>query len=114
MASMFTFLSVFWWALQRRREREAYYRYELARQLAARAAPETEQNAFLEWLRKQDEIEERRRRNGLMLGALVLIATGLGFLIAVDLRKDEAIMGWVPLFIGAAMLLHLGLTGRDE
>ncbi len=113
MASMFTFLSVFWWALQRRREREAYYRYELARQLASRSEG-ADQHVFLEWLREQDAIEERKRREGLKIGGLVLIATGLGFLAAVDLRKDESIMGWVPLFIGIAMFLYLATSKRTK
>lgn len=113
MASMFTFLSVFWWALQRRREREAYYRYELARQLASRSEG-ADQHVFLEWLREQDAIDERKRREGLKIGALVLIATGLGFLAAVDLRKDESIMGWVPLFIGIAMFVYLATSKRTK
>jgi hypothetical protein len=111
MASMFTFLSVFWWALQRRREREAYYRFELARQLAARAE-EGAQAGFLEWLREQDAIEERKRREGLKLGAAVLIATGLGFLLAVGPGGEESIMAFVPFFIGIAMVLHLVTTRR--
>lgn len=111
MASMFTFLSVFWWALQRRREREAYYRYELARQLAARSEV-SDPHGFLEWLREQDKSEDHKRREGLTLGAMVLIATGLGFIVAVGPRGDESIMAWVPLFIGLAMFLYLSMTGR--
>jgi len=110
MASMFTFLSVFWWALQRRREREAYYRYELARHLIERAQG-TDQAQFLAWLKEQDRLEDRRRRQGLLLGALVLIATGLGVIVGMeDLAREESIMGYIPLFIGLAMLLYLGTT----
>ena len=109
MASMFTFLSVFWWALQRRREREAYYRYELARQLASRSEG-NDRALFLAWLREQDALDERRRRDGLSITAFVLVGTGVGFLMAVDIHEEDSIMGWVPLFIGVAIFLYLAAS----
>lgn len=110
LSSMFAFLSIFWWALQRRREREAYYRYELARQLLDRVE-KTSQHEYLDWLKEQDEIENRRRWQGLLLGAVVLIATGAGFMLALRrLSGDESVMGWVPLLIGIAMLVYLWIT----
>ena len=111
MASMFAFLSVFWWALQRRREREAYYRYELARELASRADA-NDQSRFLLWLREQDAIEERRRREGFLISALILLATGLGALVGVDFDGEESIMGWICLFVGIAMLIFLAISRR--
>ena len=108
-ASTFTFLSVFWWALQRRREREALYRHETARRLIERGEAEI----ALSWLREDEAAAEDRRRMGLRLSALVAIATGIGVLVGLpDLQDEEAILGWVPLLIGVALLIHLLFTRR--
>ena len=50
IASTFTFLSVFWWALQRRRERESQLRYDLARRMME-VDDAAERAAGLAWLR---------------------------------------------------------------
>ncbi len=110
MSSMFAFLSVFWWALQRRREREAYYRYELARQLLEHA-DEPDQFEFLSWLKAQEALEKERRRQGLLLGALVTLASGVGILIMFWHESgDESRIGWLPVLIGASMLAYLAVT----
>ena len=110
LLSVFAFLSIFFWALQRRREREAYYRYELARHLLERA-DETDQQQFLEWLREQDAIEGRRRWEGLLLGGLVLVATGIGLLIMLhEETGEEGAVGWLPIVIGLSLLIFLGVT----
>ena len=114
MTSMFAFLSIFWWALQRRREREAYYRYELARQLLERTEG-TQNHEFLDWLKEEETLELRRRRDGFQLGGLVLIATGAGFLMVFHGKSsEESMIGWLPLFIGISMLVHLVLTHRRK
>ncbi|MDX1500910.1 MAG: hypothetical protein R3325_01015 [Thermoanaerobaculia bacterium] len=110
MPSMFAFLSVFWWALQRRREREAYYRYELARQLFEQI-DDGNHHDYLDWLKEREAIEGRRRRQGMLLSALVVIASGAGFLIMFHGETGEkATIGWLPVIIGAAMLIFLALT----
>ena len=88
MASMFTFLSVFWWALQRRRERESQLRFEIARRLLDAEKPETDRSA-LAWLQEQEAAEQQRRRQGLALGGLVLIAAGVGALIALGHLQEH-------------------------
>ncbi|HKV12816.1 MAG TPA: hypothetical protein VJ725_32025 [Thermoanaerobaculia bacterium] len=109
LASTFTFLSVFWWALQRRREREALYRHETARRLIERGETES----ALSWLRENEAEAEGRRRGGLGLTALLSMATGIGILLGMhDLRGEVAIHGWVPLLAGAALLVHLFFTRR--
>jgi Flp pilus assembly protein TadB len=112
MASMFTFLSVFWWALQRRRERESQMRHDLARRLLERETAEGVA-AALTWLQEQEAAEQRRRRDGLGLAALITLAIGAGVLIGLgQLRGDDTILAWVSLLIGVALLLHLLLTRR--
>ena len=112
MASMFTFLSVFWWALQRRRERESQLRYDLARRLLERDAVD-ERGQALDWLRDQEGAEQRRRREGTALAAMIAIAVGAGALIAMrELSGEDTIPAWVSLLVGVALLLHLALTRR--
>jgi hypothetical protein len=112
MASMFAFLSVFWWALQRRRERESQLRYDHVRRLLERDGPE-ERRAALAWLEEQESAELIRRRQGLALTSLVLVAIGLGAFIALQqLHGDDTIPAWWSLLIGLALQLHLLLTRR--
>ena len=110
IASTFTFLSVFWWALQRRRERESQLRYDLARRMME-VDDAAERAAGLAWLRDQEAAEQTRRRQGLGLTALVTMAAGAGSMIALrQTRGDDLVVSWMCLLIGVAILLHLGLT----
>ena len=107
IASTFAFLAVFWWALQRRREREAFYRYELTRRLLERS--ETKDEAIISWLRETEENDARRRRDGLLLTAWALLGIGGGALVAMHrkLFHDDAIGPWT--FVGAAVALFVYL-----
>lgn len=112
MASTFTFLSVFWWALQRRRERESQLRYDLARRMMDAESGE-ERAAALAWLSQQEAAEQARRRQGLGLTALVTLAVGAGSMIALrQVQGEDLILSWASLLIGAAILLHLLITRR--
>lgn len=112
IASTFGFLSVFWWALQRRREREAYYRYETLRRLMERSdvAPDT----IGTLIRDSEEMENRRRRDGLLLAAFTFSGVGIGILVALHREPfaSEAIPGWGSLATGIAMFLHLLFTRK--
>jgi hypothetical protein len=112
MASTFTFLSVFWWALQRRRERESQLRYDLARRMMDAESGE-ERAAALGWLSQQEAAEQARRRQGLGLTALVTLAVGAGSMIALrQVQGEDTVLSWASLLIGAAILLHLLITRR--
>lgn len=107
--SVFAFLSIYFWALQKRREREAYYRYELARQLIERME-QPDASRFLDWLKEEERIEDRRRRQGVLLGGLVLLSTGIGLLTMLgDEPSEWAGFGWIPLAIGLAMFVYLAI-----
>jgi Flp pilus assembly protein TadB len=112
IASTFTFLSVFWWALQRRRERESQMRHDLARRLLERE-PADGAAAALAWLQEQESAEQRRRRDGLGLAALITLAAGGGALIGLgEVTGDDTIPAWMSLLVGVALLLHLFLTRK--
>ncbi len=110
IASTFGFLSVFWWALQRRREREAYYRYESLRRLMERS--DVTSDTIGTMMRDADELENRRRRDGLLLAAFTFAGVGAGILVAVHRHpfSDESIPGWGSLGTGIAMFLYLLFT----
>jgi hypothetical protein len=113
IASTFAFLSVFWWALQRRRERESQLRYDLASRLLDADTPEERASGLL-WLQQQEAGDQRRRRQGLALGGLVAVAAGLGALIAIGRISggDAVVASWMSLLIGVAILLHVAVTRR--
>jgi hypothetical protein len=110
IASTFAFLSVFWWSLQRRREREAFYRYELTRRLIEQ--PETKEGALVEWLRETEQSDARRRRDSLLLTAFALAGSGGGALVAMQrkLFHDDAIGPWTCVGAGIALFVYLLLT----
>ena len=110
MASTFTFLSIFWWALQRRREREAYYRYTLARQmLEQKTVPDT---TVLDWVREMETAEQKRRRDGTLLGALVTFLAGGASLIPFALEREESIPSFLCVGVGLALFVYLIITRR--
>jgi peptidoglycan/LPS O-acetylase OafA/YrhL len=115
--AVFSFLSVSTWASQRRREREAYYQSLTFRKIAQSQGAGG--NSALEFLREEERIGARRRREGHKLGGLVTIAVGIGlmiFLAAVDRgdREPAYLLGVIPLLIGGALLVYAYLLGPKE
>jgi hypothetical protein len=104
--------SVIWWATQRRKERESYYRYELSRLMLEKYEDDREQ--VFAWLRWQEANDSARRRDTLRALAWVLVLGGVGVLAGIDFRHiDEALFGYVPLGVGLGVFTYL-LTSRPS
>jgi hypothetical protein len=105
--------SVIWWATQRRREREAYYRYELSRLMLERYGDDQER--FLGWLREQEAGEVERRRHGIRMALWVLLCGGVAALAGLGFTpRDESLFGWIPIGIAAGLAIYLRSTERAK
>ncbi len=104
----FTFLAVHSWSDSRRREREAFYRAETIRKVA-----DSQGGALnaLEFLREQDLLDQRKRREGLKLSGLVITAVGVGLMIFLHAlaHGSEYLLGLIPIAVGAAFLIYVYL-----
>ena len=65
--------------------------------------------AVLEFLRQQDVIDQRKRREGLTLGGLVTAAVGLGLMIFLhaEANGSEYLLGSIPFIVGVALLSYV-------
>lgn len=105
----FSFLCVAIWARHRRREREMYYRHELLKQMVARG---DDAERVMALLRENGEAKKWNTREGARLSGLVLLAIGVGLMIALQwVAPDVWGVGAIPASIGAALLVY-GLTMR--
>jgi hypothetical protein len=102
--ALFTFLAVATHAEERRKEREAYYRYEFQKKmLEAGTTPEQIGALFA----AQDAQQFVRERESKKLGGLVTMGIGFGILLGLQFVGDRVWMvGWIPIAIGAAITLY--------
>jgi hypothetical protein len=112
----FSFIAVVVWSQERRREREAYYRSETLKKIAEAGAGGT---SAVEFLREEQSIAARRRKEGLKLAGLITSAVGLALMVfigAVERRSSEPsyLVGIIPLFIGAALLAYVYVMAAKE
>lgn len=104
--SLFSFVGVAAWANARRREREAYYKSEVLKKITETQGAGT--SSALELFREQEKSDDRRRRENIKLGGLIMAAAGVGvmiFLRPLD-REPAYLCGLIPLFIGIALLVY--------
>ena len=104
--ALFTFLAIASWAVQRRREREAYYRHEVELKLAERGELSAE---ALDRMRFEDDLGRwRRRTESLKLAGMVTLAIGVGMIAAMQMINDPQprLVGMIPLLIGSALLIY--------
>lgn len=113
LLAVFSFLAIVSWSDARRREREAYYKSDMVKKVAESQG--TGANAAIEFLREQEQIGNRRRRDGLRLGGLITAVVGIGLMILLGaLAQDKSLgipqgtylAGLIPLFVGLVLLVH--------
>ncbi|HXZ20384.1 MAG TPA: hypothetical protein VEG63_10570 [Candidatus Acidoferrales bacterium] len=107
--AVFSFVAVSVWSWERRREREAYYKSETLKKFAESQGQGA--GSALEFLREQERIASRRRREGHKLGGMITAAVGIGmmiFLAGVGRNDPEPayLVGLIPLLIGVVLLLY--------
>src|SRR5262245_624879 len=105
VVALFSFISIAAWAGTRHQERKDFYRGELLKKLA-----ESGQSAVLEYLREEEQQDERRRaeqrgreREGYRLAGLILLAVGTTMAIAMYFVVREPpvyLFGMIPASIG--------------
>ena len=104
--ALFSFLAVWKWSDNRRRERDAYYKNETIRKVMEMpgATPATVQ----EFVREQQASLDRRRREGLKLGGIITAAAGIGIVVFLIGKPGPQIysVGAIPVLIGAALLAY--------
>lgn len=105
VVAIFSCITVMSWLEKRKREREAYYRSETLRKVAE--MPGGSPAAVMDCMREQERETASRRREGLRLGGITLVAAGIGLMILLkSLDGAPFLTGTIPLLIGAAILLY--------
>lgn len=104
--ALFAFLAVAAWAAERRRERQAYYQYEFRKRLVeAGKLDAADVKSMVEF---EHDADMARRKQGILAGGLIVAGVGVGLLLGLRFIDDESIwmVGYIPLGIGAGMLLY--------
>jgi hypothetical protein len=117
LTGLFSFMSVFVWALQRRREREAYYRSETLRRFS-----ETGGNArqvLLEALQEDERHAGSRRLEACKLAGVITLAVGIAMMIFIKAVTAQSIepsylVGLIPVSVGLSLLLYVYVLAPRE
>lgn len=117
LTGLFSFASVFVWAHQRRREREAYYRSETLRRFSETGGAARE--LLLEALQEDERYAVRRRLEACKLAGVITLAVGIAmmmFIKAVDARSVEPsyLVGLIPVSVGLSLLLYVYVLAPRE
>jgi hypothetical protein len=116
--ALFSFIAVATWAGERRREREAYYRSETLKRIAETQAAGG--GSALEFLREEEKMALRRKREGQKLGGMITMAVGVGMMILLHAiagpeDKDRMyLVGMIPLLIGVVLVVYAYLLAPQD
>jgi len=102
--ALFSMIAVASWASSRQKERETYYKTDMIKKVAEAQGPGAA--SALELLREEARIASMRTKEGLKIGGLVMVATGIGLLVFLHaLVTDEPVYlcGVLVLLIGVAL-----------
>jgi Flp pilus assembly protein TadB len=108
IVAVFVFVAVVSWSDNRRKEREAFYRHETYRKMLEHAGEGP--GAVEQLMEKEEALRQRRRVDGMRLGGLITLATGIGialFLYVLD-RDDSPVWvaGVIPILIGLVLVYY--------
>jgi hypothetical protein len=104
------FIPTVTWIESRRKEREAFYKAEMFRRLAESSTDSAK--AAVELLRQESRQEQIRKIEGLKIGGIITLGVGIAMIISISLvaghdRGAPFLVGLVPAFVGAAMLIYV-------
>jgi Domain of unknown function (DUF6249) len=100
--AVFTMVSIVVWTQNRRREREAFYRSEMLKKLLEQQGA----TVVMDVMRAEERASARKIREGVKIGGLVASGAGMGLLAMFwDLHRARPV-GFVPLFVGLALLAY--------
>jgi peptidoglycan/LPS O-acetylase OafA/YrhL len=104
------FLPLTTWMDHRRKEREAFYRAETFRRISESSGEGAK--AAVELLREESRHEQIRKIEGLKIGGIITLGVGIAMVIFMSVlngREHGApfLVGLVPAFVGAAMLIYV-------
>jgi hypothetical protein len=88
-----------------RRERELYRRSEMLKKLSTMPGATTE--SALQYIRDEDRRAQQRVNDGLRLGGMIGVASGIGLLIFVRAVMPDMpvyLIGLIPIFVGLALI----------
>lgn len=110
--SLFFMIAATSWSAERRKEREAYYRFEMLKKLADQSTANAP--IVLEVLREQERARERRQRQGQLLGGPVTMAAGIGLMLFFRAVASEPVwlLGSIPFLVGLVLLVYGLASGR--
>lgn len=109
IVAVFTFVAVATWSDNRRKERETYYRHETYRKILEHAGQSGQE--VLALMRQEERQQARRRIEGLKLGGLITLVSGVGLAIflwyLVPQGAERVFMvGLIPTLIGLVLALY--------
>jgi hypothetical protein len=101
------FLPFTTWLESRRKEREAFYKAETFRRVSESSGDGGK--ASIEFLREQNRLVQFRTLEGLKIGGLIMVGTGIGVVVLLWFLAGPAVSscGVIPLLIGVAMLVYV-------
>jgi len=114
--ALFSFLAVASWSDARRKERESYYKNETLKKIAESSGDGA--RAAIELLHAEERTALQKRREGIKLGGLITLATGIALMIFLrGVAQDDPgayLVGVIPALVGAALLLYAYVLAARE
>jgi hypothetical protein len=96
------------WFGERRKERQSFQRTELLKRIAESQGDAAQK--VLAMLREEESAAQVRRREGMKLGGLIVLAVGIALMpMLAMLAPSEPVwlVGLIPALVGAALLIYV-------